>query len=164
MNNKVFVGGLSWNTDEETLKSIFAACGTVTEAKIIRMPDGRSKGFGFVTYEADEQAADAINKLNNTEVDERTIRVSTASEEGSKAKLFIGGLSWDTTSESLREVFEEVGEVISAKVVTDRENNNRSKGFGFITMASDDLAKKAEEVMNGREVDGRDIRVEFVKD
>lgn len=164
MNNKVFVGGLSWNTDEETLKNFFAQCGSVTEVKVVRMPDGRSKGFGFVTYETNEQAANAIAKLSNTELDGRTIRVSTASEGGSKSKLFIGGLSWDTTSETLREAFEKVGEVISAKVVTDRENNNRSKGFGFVTMASEEFARKAAEEMNGIDLDGRKIRVEFVKD
>jgi len=75
-------------------------------------------------------------------------------------KLFIGGLSWDTTDESLRKVFEEVGEVVSSRVVTDRETG-RSRGFGFVEYNDSRDAEDAREKLNGQEVDGRTIRVDF---
>ena len=57
-------------------------------------------------------------------------------------KLFVGGLAWATTSEGLRKAFEEFGEVIDAKVITERETG-RSRGFGFVTLADDAAAYRA---------------------
>lgn len=74
------------------------------------------------------------------------------------AKLFVGGLSWDTTDESLRQFFVSAGNVVSAKVITDKFSG-RSKGFGFVEMASDEEAKKAVETLNGQNLDGRTIAV-----
>jgi len=79
------------------------------------------------------------------------------------AKLFIGGLSWDTTDDSLRKAFEEHGQVQSARVVTDRETG-RSRGFGFVEYGDRRDAEDAKEKMNGQEVDGRPIRVDFASE
>jgi RNA recognition motif-containing protein len=73
-------------------------------------------------------------------------------------KLFVGSLSWDTTEESLKSFFEQVGEVVEAKIIFDR-NTNRSKGFGFVTMANPEDAQKAIEELNEKELDGRQIKV-----
>jgi RNA recognition motif-containing protein len=73
-------------------------------------------------------------------------------------KLFVGNLSWDTTDETLKAFFEQIGEVVEAKVIFDR-NTNRSKGFGFVTMANAEDAKKALEELNDKELDGRAIKV-----
>lgn len=73
-------------------------------------------------------------------------------------KLFIGSLAWATTSDSLKEFFSQVGTVVSADVIVDRETN-RSKGFGFVEMSSDEEAKAAIEQLNGKELDGRPIVV-----
>jgi RNA recognition motif-containing protein len=73
-------------------------------------------------------------------------------------KLFIGSLAWATTDDSLRDFFAQVGEVVSANVIVDRETN-RSKGFGFVEMASDEDAKKAVDQLNGKDLDGRPIVV-----
>lgn len=72
--------------------------------------------------------------------------------------LFVGSLSWNVTDDQLKELFETVGKVVSAKVITDRDTN-RSKGFGFVEMGSDDEAKAAVEQLNGKELDGRPINV-----
>ncbi|MGN1072200.1 MAG: RNA recognition motif domain-containing protein [Bradymonadia bacterium] len=73
-------------------------------------------------------------------------------------KLFVGGLAWATTSEGLRKAFEEFGEVIDAKVITERETG-RSRGFGFVTLADDAAASTAISEMDGKELEGRAIRV-----
>lgn len=73
-------------------------------------------------------------------------------------KLYVGNLSYNTTSQSLQQVFGEHGEVRSAEVVMDRETG-RSKGFGFVEMGSDQDAQAAISALNGAEVDGRSLTV-----
>src|ERR1700761_723587 len=73
-------------------------------------------------------------------------------------KLFVGSLAWATTDDSLKEFFSAAGNVVSANVIVDRETN-RSKGFGFVEMSSDEEAKKAVDELNGKELDGRPIVV-----
>ena len=73
-------------------------------------------------------------------------------------KLFVGGLSWNTVDASLRAAFERFGEVVDAKVITDRETG-RSRGFGFVTMADDTAASQAVTEMDGKAIDGRTIKV-----
>jgi cold-inducible RNA-binding protein len=77
-------------------------------------------------------------------------------------KLFVGGLSFSTSSERLRETFASVGSVESASVVTDRDTG-RSRGFGFVEMASQEEANEAVRRLNGTELDGRQIKVEVAK-
>ena len=74
-------------------------------------------------------------------------------------KLFVGGLSWDTTDDGLRTAFEAFGEVSEAKVITDRDTG-RSRGFGFVTYANAEDANNAKAEMNGTELDGRTIKVD----
>ena len=79
MSKKLFIGGLSWNTTDDSLRAAFEKFGPVTEAKVITDRDtGRSRGFGFVTFEDDEAADKAIAALNGTELDGRAIRVDVA--------------------------------------------------------------------------------------
>jgi RNA recognition motif-containing protein len=73
-------------------------------------------------------------------------------------KLFVGSLAWATNDDSLKDFFSAVGNVVSANVIVDRETN-RSKGFGFVEMSSDEEAKKAVDELNGKELDGRPIVV-----
>jgi RNA recognition motif-containing protein len=79
MGNKLFVGGLSWDTDDASLREAFEAAGTVVEAKVITDRDtGRSRGFGFVTLESNEAAAKAMQMLDGTMIDGRNVRVNEA--------------------------------------------------------------------------------------
>lgn len=73
-------------------------------------------------------------------------------------KLFIGNLSWDVRDEQLKEIFGAVGTVEEAVVIMDRIKN-RSKGFGFVTMSTEEEAQAAVAELNGKEVDGRPINV-----
>jgi RNA recognition motif-containing protein len=77
-------------------------------------------------------------------------------------KLFIGGLPFSTSSERLREVFAQAGVVESAQVVTDRDTG-RSRGFGFVEMATPEEADQAISRFNGTNLDGRSIQVERAK-
>ena len=78
-------------------------------------------------------------------------------------KLFIGGLSWGTSDETLRQGFEQFGEVQEAVVVKDRETG-RSRGFGFVTFTQDADADAAVQGMNGQEFDGRNIQVDEARE
>ena len=76
--------------------------------------------------------------------------------------IYVGNLSFRTDDEELREVFAEFGDVASAKVIMDRETD-RSRGFGFVEMDSDDEGKAAIEALDGAEVSGRNLRVNEAK-
>jgi len=81
MAKKVFVGGLSWGTDEESLRAAFAKYGELTEVTVVKDRDtGRSRGFGFVEFDDAESADKAIAELNDSELDGRTIKVDQAKE------------------------------------------------------------------------------------
>ncbi len=77
-------------------------------------------------------------------------------------KLFIGGLSWGTTEDGLRQAFAPYGEVAEAKVILDRETG-RSRGFGFVAFASHEVAQSALDKMNGALIDGRPIRISLAE-
>ena len=79
MSKKLFVGSLSWDTNDEGLRNAFSAHGEISEAIVISDRDtGRSRGFGFVTFDDDEAADKAVAALNGTELDGRTIKVDVA--------------------------------------------------------------------------------------
>ncbi|KAL1585799.1 hypothetical protein WHR41_04988 [Cladosporium halotolerans] len=79
--SKLFIGGLAWHTDDQTLRSKFEEFGQVQEAIVVKDRDtGRSRGFGFVRFAQDSEADAAIQSMNNVEFDGRTIRVDKASE------------------------------------------------------------------------------------
>src|ERR1700751_5034598 len=77
-------------------------------------------------------------------------------------KLYVGNLPFNTTDESLQEIFAQAGNVQSAKIITDRDTG-RSKGFGFVEMSSDSEAADAISKMNAAEIDGRAISVSEAK-
>jgi len=81
MSKKLFVGSLSWNTDDRGLREAFAPHGEITEATVITDRDtGRSRGFGFVTFADEDSAHKAVAALNQSQLDGRTIKVDIAQE------------------------------------------------------------------------------------
>ena len=78
-------------------------------------------------------------------------------------KLYVGNLSFDTTDQTLQDTFSTYGEVTSATVIKDRDTS-RSKGFGFVEFAQDADAQKAKGAMDGKELDGRSLRVDEAKE
>ncbi|MDH5374059.1 MAG: RNA-binding protein [Acidimicrobiia bacterium] len=77
--------------------------------------------------------------------------------------LYVGNLTFNTSSGDLETLFGEYGEVTKAQVITDRDTG-RSRGFGFVEMSTSDAAKAAIEALNGRSVDGRDLTVNVAKE
>lgn len=81
MSRKLFVGGLSWNTNDDGLRQAFDRFGRIDEAKVILDREtGRSRGFGFVTFSDAEGARSAIDEMNGTSLDGRNIKVNEAEE------------------------------------------------------------------------------------
>ena len=78
-------------------------------------------------------------------------------------KVYVGNLNYATTEETLKNIFSEFGEVVSAIVIYDRMTQ-QSKGFGFVEFSDDSAAESAIGAMNGKEVDGRRIRVNTAED
>ena len=84
------------------------------------------------------------------------------SQVTTKQNLFIGSLAWATTDDSLKDFFETVGEVATARVVTDRETH-RSKGFGFVEFVDEADNQIAIDKLNGKSLDGREITVAMAR-
>ena len=77
-------------------------------------------------------------------------------------QIYVGNMSYGTTESGIEELFGAFGEVGSVKLITDRETG-RAKGFGFVTMNDDAAANKAIEELNGKEYDGRTLRINEAK-
>ena len=78
-------------------------------------------------------------------------------------KIYVGSLSWNTNSETLKTAFQAYGEVTEANVIVDRDSG-RSRGFGFVTFADSESAQSAITEMDGKDLDGRTIKVSFAKE
>ncbi|RBR26784.1 uncharacterized protein FIESC28_00365 [Fusarium coffeatum] len=90
--SKLYVGNLSWNTTDDTLRSTFSEFGEVTDSIIMRDREtGRARGFGFVTFANEDQATAAVNALNEQELDGRRIRVNVANARPAGGNGFGGG-------------------------------------------------------------------------
>ena len=83
MATRLFVGGLSWGTDDAGLRAAFEPFGEVTDARVVLDREtGRSRGFGFVGFASEEQAKAALAAMEGAELDGRRIRVNEAQERG----------------------------------------------------------------------------------
>ena len=89
--------------------------------------------------------------------------VAPKEKESMPKKLFVGNLSWNTQDEGLYDAFAQFGEVTDAKVITDR-TTGRSRGFGFVTFATEEAGDDAISAMDGQDLDGRTIRVNVAQD
>jgi cold-inducible RNA-binding protein len=80
MMNRLYVGNLAWTTSSDSLKNAFSTSGKVVDAKVMTdRESGRSRGFGFVTFSSDQEANAAVERMNNQDLDGRSIKVAIAS-------------------------------------------------------------------------------------
>ncbi|KAL3772629.1 hypothetical protein ACHAWU_006055 [Discostella pseudostelligera] len=200
---KLYVGNLDYTTDEPRLREVFGAYGTVTDVFLpMERGTSRPRGFGFVTFSNRSAAEDAASKMDQSQLDGRTIRVNESKPRGEgpadygssssrgggggmgggggrggggggglgpggmgtfnpqgrdEVKLYVGNLSFETTEENVRSMFEQYGTVTDCFLPTDRDTN-RVRGFAFVTMPASE-AENACNKVNGMELDGRTLRV-----
>ncbi|KAI6675429.1 hypothetical protein NL676_003335 [Syzygium grande] len=172
---KIFVGNLSYDIDSEKLAMLFERAGTVEIAEVIynRQTD-QSRGFGFVTMSTVEEAEKAVEMLHHFDLNGRLLTVNKASPKGSRAerlprvldaeyRVYAGNLPWNVDDARLEQVFSEHGKVVNARVVYDRETG-RSRGFGFVVMASETEMNDAIAALDGQSLDGRAIRVNVAEE
>ncbi|KAL8193541.1 hypothetical protein R6Q57_026676 [Mikania cordata] len=136
---KIFVGNLPYDVDSEKLAQIFSSAGVVEISEVIYNRDTeQSRGFGFVTMSTVEEAEKAVETFN-------------------------GYVKFIILSSRLEQAFSEHGKVIDARVIYDRETG-RSRGFGFVTMASETEMNDAIAALDGQSLDGRAIRVNVAEE
>lgn len=173
---KLFVGNLPFSVDSAELAGLFGNAGIVEMVEVIYdKVTGRSRGFGFVTMSTVEEVEAAVQQFNGYEFEGRQLRVNSgppppkdsaprfsrggggpSSDSGNR--VHVGNLSWKVDDSALTSLFSEVGEILEAKVIYERDSG-RSRGFGFVTFNSAEDANSAIESLDGVDLNGRNIRV-----
>uniref|UniRef100_A0A8C5M8M2 RRM domain-containing protein n=1 Tax=Leptobrachium leishanense TaxID=445787 RepID=A0A8C5M8M2_9ANUR len=147
---KLFIGGLSFETTDESLRSHFEQWGTLTDCVVMRDPNSkRSRGFGFVTYASSDEVDSSMNARPHR-VDGRVVEPKRAvsREDSTKPgahltvkKIFVGGIKEDTEEHHLRDYFEQYGKIEVVEIMTDR-GSGKKRGFAFITFDDHDSVDK----------------------
>ncbi|KAG4305682.1 hypothetical protein PORY_000592 [Pneumocystis oryctolagi] len=143
-HRKMFIGGLNWETTDESLRAYFEQFGEVTECNVMRdSSTGRSRGFGFLTFK-DPKCVNTVmvkeHYLDGKIIDPK--RAIPREEQEKTAKMFVGGVSQDCTEEEFKEFFSAFGRVIDATLMIDKDTG-RPRGFGFVTFESDAAVENA---------------------
>ncbi|GMI73956.1 hypothetical protein like AT3G07810 [Hibiscus trionum] len=175
VNGKLFIGGISWDTDEDGLKEYFSSFGEVVEAVIMKdRITGRARGFGFVVFSDPAVAERVIKEKHN--IDGRMVEAkkavprddqsitsrSTSSIRGSPSpgqtrKIFVGGLPSTITESDFKKYFDQFGNIIDVVVMFDHVTQ-RPRGFGFITYDAEEAVDKVL-LKNFHELNGKMVEV-----
>ncbi|CAK8672665.1 heterogeneous nuclear ribonucleoprotein A/B-like isoform X2 [Clavelina lepadiformis] len=151
---KMFVGGLSWETDEAKLRNYFTEYGLVQDCTVKRDGQtGQSRGFGFVLF-ADASSVDKVIDKKPHLLDSRTIDPKRAKALKKDAKLFVGGLNPDTDEDVIKAYFERFGEIDLIERPNDRVTGKK-KGFCFISFTKDGVIANVIKEGKFHQIDGR---------
>ncbi|KAI4381888.1 hypothetical protein MLD38_007912 [Melastoma candidum] len=161
----LFVKNLHPNIDSGRLHRIFGEFGAILSCKVAQ-ENGRSKGFGFVQFDSEESAVNALNALHDTTLEGKKIYVSKfvkkserqlAGEEPKFKNLYVKNLEEDVTEDLLQEKFSVYGKV--SNVVIMKDALGKSRGFGFVNFEITEDAKKAVEALNGTQIGSKKLFV-----
>jgi len=182
----VFIKNLDKSIDNKAMYDTFSAFGNILSCKVAQDGDGSSKGYGFVHFETEEAAMNAIQKVNGMLLNEKKVfvgrfvpRKEREKELGEKAKKFtnvyIKNFGDDLSDDKLKEMFTKFGKITSYKVVRDDKANSsgdtadmgevlvddsgKAKGFGFVSFEDSESAEKAVDELNGQEIGGKTLYV-----
>ncbi|KAL9323021.1 hypothetical protein ACSQ67_011074 [Phaseolus vulgaris] len=164
-SGKLFVGGISWETSQESFFNYFSKYGEVTDSVIMTNKlSGRPRGFGFVTF-ADSAVADEVLAQEHT-IDGRVVEVKrTVPREDMEGigvlktkKIFVGGIPQLFSDDELRGYFLPYGNVIECQIMVDH-NTGRSRGFGFVTFDNEDSVEKVFSVGKIHEIGGKQVEI-----
>uniref|UniRef100_A0A4W6F0B4 Polyadenylate-binding protein n=1 Tax=Lates calcarifer TaxID=8187 RepID=A0A4W6F0B4_LATCA len=164
----VYIKNFGEDMDDEKLKELFGKYGPALSIRVMTDESGKSKGFGFVSFERHEDAQKAVDDMNGKELNGRQVYVGRAQKKGERqnelkrkfeqmkqdrmtryqgVNLYVKNLDDGLDDERLRKEFSPFGTITSAKVMME---GGRSKGFGFVCFSSPEEATKAVTEMNGR--------------
>ncbi|XP_057974713.1 polyadenylate-binding protein 3 [Malania oleifera] len=155
----VFIKNLDTSIDNKALHDTFAAFGTVLSCKVAVDSNGQSKGYGFVQFEREEAAQNAIERLNGMLLNDKQVYVGffVRRQERNRVNgspkftnVYVKNISEATSDEDLKTVFGKYGPITSAVVMKDA--NGKSRCFGFVNFQSPDAAAAAVENLNGTTV------------
>merc|ERR1719435_495187 len=182
----VFIKNLDKSIDNKAMYDTFSAFGNILSCKVAQDAEGNSKGYGFVHFETEEAAMNAIQKVNGMLLNEKKVfvgrfvpRKEREKELGEKAKKFtnvyIKNFGDDLSDDKLKEMFTKFGKITSYKVVRDDKANSsgdtsdmgevlvddsgKTKGFGFVSFEDSESAEKAVEELNGSDIGGKTLYV-----
>ncbi|KAM6523522.1 Protein phosphatase PP2A regulatory subunit B [Fusarium solani] len=164
----VFIKNLDVAIDNKALHDTFAAFGNILSCKVAQDENGNSKGYGFVHYETDEAAAQAIKHVNGMLLNEKKVYVGhhipkkdrQSKFEEMKANftnVYVKNISPEATEDDFRQLFEKYGDVTSSSLARDQEG--KSRGFGFVNFTTHESAAKAVDELNGKDFRGQDLYV-----
>uniref|UniRef100_W5LGK8 Polyadenylate-binding protein n=1 Tax=Astyanax mexicanus TaxID=7994 RepID=W5LGK8_ASTMX len=164
----VYIKNFGEDMDDEKLKDVFGKYGPALSIRVMTDESGKSKGFGFVSFERHEDAQRAVDEMNGKELNGKQVYVGRAQKKGERqtelkrkfeqmkqdrmtryqgVNLYVKNLDDGLDDERLRKEFSPFGTITSAKVMME---GGRSKGFGFVCFSSPEEATKAVTEMNGR--------------
>ncbi|KAF2969594.1 hypothetical protein GQX73_g3967 [Xylaria multiplex] len=137
-DGKMFIGGLNWETTDQSLRDYFSQFGEVTECTVMRDgATGRSRGFGFLTFKDPKTVNIVMVKehfLDGKLIDPK--RAIPRDEQEKTSKIFVGGVSQDTTENEFKDYFAQFGRVVDATLMMDKDTG-RPRGFGFVTFENE---------------------------
>lgn len=147
---KLFVGGLSWQTNQERLREYFGQFGTVTDVLVMKDPiTQRSRGFGFITF-SNPDAVDRVlsvpsHCLDGKKIDPKHATPKSKSKANKTKKIFVGGVSQETSADEVKAYFNQFGKVDEAVMLMDQQTK-RHRGFGFVTFEHEETVDRVCEI------------------